>query len=118
MSGKFSKDATDRRAQQAGLMQDYHDLARQLERELAQAHAELAAERSEHARLKNTVAFMERQYLASHGGSWGECEYQVRAESAERKLEESTRLLRDYEAQYPHGELGEDARAYLKDKPA
>ena len=81
---------------------------------LERAHAELAAERSEHARLKNTVAFMERQYLASHGGSWGECEYQVRAESAERRLEKATRLLRYYEAQYPHGELGEDARAYFK----
>ena len=84
MSGKFSKDATDRRAQQAGLMPDYHALARQLERELTQAHAELLAERREHARLKDTVAFMERQYLASHGGSWGECEYQVRAASEEK----------------------------------
>ena len=94
-------------------MTDLLDLANEIADALEQAHAELAAERSEHARLKNTVAFMELHYLASHGGSWGECEYQARAEFAERKLEESTRLLRYYEAQYPHGELGEDARAFL-----
>jgi hypothetical protein len=87
---------------------------------LERAHAELAAERSEHTRLKNTVAFMERQYLASHGGSWGECEYQVRAESAERKLEESTRLLREAVTEMMHfailDRLVNRIRAYLKDK--
>lgn len=32
-------------------------------------------------RIKRTVEFQERQYLAAHGGSWGECKYQSEAKA-------------------------------------
>jgi len=65
---------------------DYATALEEKERELAQANAALAAEQSEHARLKRTVAFMERQYLASHGGSWGDCKYQVLIRALREKV--------------------------------
>lgn len=40
---------------------------------------EIDALRAEHDNLKRTAAFMEEQYLMSHGGNWGECKYQSEA---------------------------------------
>ena len=47
---------------------------------------EIANLRAQLEKLQRTVKFQEDQYLADHGGSWGECKYKAQLERAEKAL--------------------------------
>jgi len=39
------------------------------------------------ARLQRTVKFQEAEYLENHGGSWGKCKYQAKAEHLQKECD-------------------------------